>query len=99
MYIYFSILVFLVCWFSCVSDDVWLSLWRNKDIYYVISELCTSVIFVKVYEAPVITTCFCRSSCCLSYIWQVSRVSFGAYDFCMKILDYPSAKSVMWRQN
>jgi len=30
---HFSILVFLVCWFSCVNDDVWLSLWRNKDIY------------------------------------------------------------------
>ena len=33
MYMYFSILVFLVCWFSCDNDDVWLSLWRNKDIY------------------------------------------------------------------
>jgi len=33
MYMYFSILVFLVCWFSCVNDDVWLSLWRNEDIY------------------------------------------------------------------
>jgi len=36
MYMYFSILVFLVCWFFCVDDDAWLSLWRNKDIYIII---------------------------------------------------------------
>jgi len=28
------IVVFLICLLSCVTDDVWLSLRQNKDIYY-----------------------------------------------------------------